>query len=79
MVAMNSIPQHEVANGKGHNECDLARPTTLSNRVAKKPAPSIPSGAETILISLIKMLKNKTHILTEDVRQMYNKYYFLRI
>jgi len=25
------------------------------------------------------MLKNKTHILTEDVRQMYNKYYFLRI
>ena len=53
MVAMNSIPQQDVANGKGHNECERARPTTLSREVAKKPDPSIPGGAFTILMSLI--------------------------
>ena len=40
MVAMNSIPQHEVANGKGHRELARANPTALSNDVAKNPAPS---------------------------------------
>jgi hypothetical protein len=44
MVAMNSIPQHEVAKGKGHNEFARASPTALSNDVAKNPAPSKPSG-----------------------------------
>lgn len=53
MVAMNSIPQQEVANGKGHMECERANPTTLSREVAKKPDPSIPGGASTILISLM--------------------------
>jgi hypothetical protein len=40
MVAMNSIPQHEVANGKGQSEFALANPTALSKDVAKNPAPS---------------------------------------
>jgi hypothetical protein len=53
MVAMNSIPQQDVANGNGHKECDLASPTTLSIDVAKKPDPSIPGGASTIFTSLI--------------------------
>lgn len=59
MVAMNSIPQHEVAKGKGHIECDLASPTTLSKDVAKKPDPSIPGGASTNFNSLIVSLKKK--------------------
>jgi hypothetical protein len=53
MVAMNSIPQHDVANGNGHKECDRASPITLSNEVAKKPDPSIPGGASANLISLM--------------------------
>src|SRR6185369_3982124 len=44
MVAMNSIPQQDVANGSGHMEFLRARPTTLSRLVAKKPAPSTPGG-----------------------------------
>lgn len=44
MVAINSIPQHEVANGKGQSELARASPTALSNEVAKKPWPSMPSG-----------------------------------
>jgi hypothetical protein len=53
MVAMNSIPQHEVANGKGHNELARAKPTAFSNEVAKKPAPSMPSGRYSVLISML--------------------------
>jgi len=53
MVAINSIPQHDVANGKGHKECERANPMTLSKDVAKKPDPSMPGGALTILISLM--------------------------
>jgi hypothetical protein len=53
MVAMNSIPQQEVAKGSGHNELALAKPITLSNEVAKKPDPSIPGGASANFISLI--------------------------
>jgi hypothetical protein len=34
---MNSIPQHEVANGKGQIEFLRAKPTAFSNEVAKKP------------------------------------------
>lgn len=53
MVAINSIPQQEVANGKGHKEWERARPITLSKEVAKKPDPSMPGGAFTILMSLM--------------------------
>jgi hypothetical protein len=42
---MNSIPQQEVANGRGQSENFLAIPITLLNFVAKNPSPSNPSGA----------------------------------
>ena len=48
MVAMNSIPQQEVANGNGQMELERANPITLSNEVAKKPCPSTPSGVSTV-------------------------------
>jgi len=51
MVAMNSIPQQDVAKGKGHNEFFLAKPTTELSCVAKKPSPEIPSGAAPIEIA----------------------------
>jgi hypothetical protein len=44
MVAMNSIPQHDVANGKGQSELARANPITSSNFAAKKPGPSIHCG-----------------------------------
>jgi hypothetical protein len=47
------MPQHDVANGSGHNEYERAKPITLSTDVAKNPAPSTPGGASTILISLM--------------------------
>jgi hypothetical protein len=47
------MPQHDVANGSGHNEYERAIPITLSTDVAKNPAPSTPGGASTILISLM--------------------------
>ena len=47
MVAINSIPQQEVANGKGHIEFLRARPTTLLSCVVKKPSPVKPGGAST--------------------------------
>jgi hypothetical protein len=50
MVAMNSIPQHDVAKGKGQIEFFRANPTTFSRLVAKNPAPSIPGGFAEILI-----------------------------
>jgi hypothetical protein len=53
------MPQHEVAKGNGHNECDLANPTTLSMDVAKKPDPSRPGGASTNFTSLIILQKKK--------------------
>jgi hypothetical protein len=48
MVAMNSIPQQEVANGKGQIEFLRASPTTFSKEVAINPSPIIASGASTI-------------------------------
>ena len=54
MVAINSIPQHDVAKGKGHNEFALANPIALSKLVAKDPCPSIPSGASPIFTTLNK-------------------------
>jgi hypothetical protein len=39
MVAMNSIPQQEVANGRGQIEFFLARPMILVSLVAKNPSP----------------------------------------
>src|SRR5690606_26363598 len=60
MVAMNSMPQQEVANGKGQMEFLRASPTTFSRLVAKKPAPSIPGGFSARLtlarVSLIDLL-----------------------
>src|ERR1700739_4797002 len=53
MVAINSIPQQEVAKGSGHNEFERATPMALSNEVAKNPAPSTPGGASTNRISLM--------------------------
>src|SRR5690606_16365112 len=53
IVAINSMPQHDVANGKGHREFALAKPMALSNVVAKKPDPSTPGGAAANLISLM--------------------------
>jgi hypothetical protein len=41
---MNSIPQQEVANGKGQIEFFRASPTAFSSEVAKNPGPSIPAG-----------------------------------
>jgi hypothetical protein len=58
MVAINSIPQQEVAKGNGQRELALAIPITLSKEVAKKPAPSTPAGASTKLISLIILLSS---------------------
>jgi hypothetical protein len=49
MVAMNSIPQHDVAKGNGHIEFFRARPTTLSKVVAKIPGAEYPSGGSTLL------------------------------
>jgi len=48
---MNSIPQHDVANGNGQIEFFLASPMTLSNRVAKKPGAEYPTGGGTVLYS----------------------------
>jgi hypothetical protein len=48
MVAMNSIPQQEVAKGNGQSE--LARPTTSFRVVAKNLLPTTPSGGSTIFM-----------------------------
>src|SRR5690606_28847034 len=53
-VAINSIPQQDVANGRGHNEFARASPMALSNLVAKNPAPSTPGGASDKVILLIR-------------------------
>ncbi|MNF00269.1 hypothetical protein D3C80_1990720 [compost metagenome] len=55
IVAINSIPQQEVANGKGHKEFERAKPIAFSKLVAKKPAPSTPGGALANLISLMEI------------------------
>jgi hypothetical protein len=52
MVDINSIPQHEVANGKGQIEFARANPTALSNEVAKKPGPSMPGNGFDMVNSL---------------------------
>lgn len=57
MVAINSIPQQDVAKGSGHNELERAKPITLSMEVAKKPDPSMPGGASTKLTSLMVITK----------------------
>jgi hypothetical protein len=49
MVAMNSIPQQEVAKGNGQSELARAIPTTSFRVVAKNPSPTTPSGGSTIL------------------------------
>ncbi|MNE93205.1 hypothetical protein D3C80_1910250 [compost metagenome] len=47
---MNSMPQHDVAKGKGQSELARAKPTTSFSFVAKKPSPTTPSGGATIFI-----------------------------
>jgi hypothetical protein len=49
MVAMNSIPQQEVAKGNGQSELARAIPTTSFRVVAKNPSPT-PSGGSTIFM-----------------------------
>jgi len=74
---MNSIPQHDVANGSGHNELALANPIALSSVVAKKPDPSTPGGAGANLISLMltPVLPQKNHLYYSiDELQNYNIY-----
>jgi hypothetical protein len=56
MVAMNSIPQQEVAKGSGQRELARAKPTALSRLVAKKPWPSRPSGLYSLLISTLVVM-----------------------
>ena len=52
IVDMNSIPQHEVAKGRGQSEFFRAKPTAKSSFVAKKPAPSTPTGVFSGRISI---------------------------
>jgi hypothetical protein len=54
---MNSMPQHDVANGNGQIECFLAIPIALSKEVAKNPGPSTPSGACTTF-TIYKLILN---------------------
>jgi hypothetical protein len=69
MVAINSIPQQEVAKGSGHIEFFLASPTTSLNLVEKKPSPLIPSGgftkdtASSMLAFFALMLKRTGRIV----------------
>jgi hypothetical protein len=47
MVAINSIPQQDVAKGNGQIEFFLASPTALSKDVANNPGEEYPSGGST--------------------------------
>jgi hypothetical protein len=47
-VAINSIPQQDVANGNGQIELALANPMASSTLVEKKPCPSSPAGGGVI-------------------------------
>jgi hypothetical protein len=49
MVAMNSIPQQEVAKGNGQSELARAIPTTSFRVVAKNPSPTTPLAAQLFL------------------------------
>jgi hypothetical protein len=51
MVAMNSMPQQEVAKGSGQIEFLRANPTTSLNFVVKNPSPEYPCGASTVEIA----------------------------
>lgn len=53
MVDINSIPQQEVAKGRGQMLFFLANPTTASSLVAKNPGPACPGGASAIVIELL--------------------------
>jgi hypothetical protein len=52
------MPQHEVANGNGQSEFDLARPMTLSNVVANIPGAEYPSGGATLVYVIIYSFQN---------------------
>src|SRR5690606_17829546 len=74
IVAINSIPQHDVANGSGHKEFALAKPITLSKDVAKNPAPSTPGGASAnvtllmiffVIVALIPIQGSAFHLIDQ--------------
>ena len=48
-MAINSIPQQEVANGNGQIEFLRAKPIALSNVVAKSPGDENPSGGSVFM------------------------------
>jgi hypothetical protein len=82
MVAINSIPQQEVAKGRGHREFFRASPTTFSSEVAKNPAPSTPSGASAIFISVmlsvLELVREGFYPLLPNIYALI-KVYFLRL
>ena len=49
MVAMNSMPQQEVAKGRGQMELLLARPDHLVQSSGEHPGAEYPSGGSTLL------------------------------
>jgi hypothetical protein len=55
MVAMNSMPQQDVAKGRGQREFFRASPITLSKEVVKYPSPVDPSGASTIFTFVLNL------------------------
>jgi len=71
MVAINSIPQQEVANGKGHNEWERARPITLSKEVAKKTR-SFYAWRRVYYIDVTHDTKRKRFIPLKNEPQIYN-------
>ena len=69
-MAINSIPQQEVANGNGQMELDLANPITLSKAVANNPGDEKPSGGATFVyvVILIKVLSRKTKKIVLNIK-----------
>src|SRR5690606_13044276 len=77
IVAINSIPQQDVAKGKGQSELALAKPMALSKVVATKPDPCTPGGASANLMSLMltpHFTSKKTHLLITQVSYKFTKY-----
>ena len=70
IVAINSMPQHEVANGKGQIEFLLARPTTLFNDVAKNPSPGCPSGMSAMEISFSSFISFTLYDTGRDIKSI---------
>jgi hypothetical protein len=75
MVAMNSIPQQEVAKGNGQSELARAIPTTSFRVVAKNPSPTtfwrLNYFMLELLIVLYFELENLNHEPTVDSNSMF--------